>query len=836
MKFNPVICILVLLFTALMLGACNTQKGLTKKRYSKIKNPPQEKPFVYYNEITVDNKTLSKEEKTLLTGSLTTQLDDSMQVRVKENLLVTKVLMEPPVFDSINAAVSARNMEIYLKTIGYYYGSVTHQSMFDTSITKKGHQRIRTITQFKVQTGPLVKTGSIKYVLWDTSIKPASPYTFSLISKLQQLTDEHAGKSLLLQGEPFTENRMLAELERLVELYRNNGYYKFSREQIYIDADSFYVPLLNPFLDPFERIQVFEDAKKWRANPTFDVVVRLRTNLDSAALLPFKTGTITVFPEYSNAAFDSAQYKTINYEELVIKTKTQRFKPSFIASHIYLKQNTVYRLNDLNNTLNDLNNLGTWQFIKVEPFDQKLNISLPDTGIVNFDFRMVPHKRYSISTDLETVFNQVQQAAIGVAGNLVGAGINLSFKDRNLFQRGVQWSQTLRFGVEVGTGRVNPGLQAIELTYSNGVSVPKLILFPTKNQNKFVNKKSFVSATASYFDRNLNENGLYKLTNINIAAGWQFTRLKLKKSKTFTLLPLNVEFVDLYDLSTPFQDTLAKNPFLQFSFREGLVIGVSMNMVQSKDISKRKNLYYRLGLDESGLTLWRFLRAVPSINQNLFKYIKADAEIKYTKINANNKSTWVFRAVAGAGYNFADTASMPFFKQFTGGGPNSMRAWPLRSIGPGSRPLDSRSGRGQFFSRSGDFIFEANAEYRYNIFTVIPNTFVVRGALFTDAGNVWNFRNKSNLGNDTVVLQMKNFYRQLGVSAGTGLRLDFVGLFVIRLDFGLRVKNPSLPFSKVNNGWRIPEVSWRNLFSSREANRQWRYENFNFSLGINYPF
>lgn len=835
MKLNPVFCIVLSSLIALGLASCSTGNELTKKRYKRLKHP-KEKPFVYYNQINIQDNTLKKEKRILLEGSLTTQLVDSMRVRVKETALIDKKLIDPPLYDSVNAVASERNMEIYLKTIGFYYGRVTHQTIFDTIKGRKGSTEIHAITQFNVNTGPLVKIGSVQYTLWDTSMHKASPYALSLISKLQQLADENRSKSFLKKDDPFTESLMLTELERLVELYRNNGYYKFSREQVYIDADSFYVPLLNPFLDPFERIKVFEEAKKWRANPTFDIVIRLRPRLDSTALIPYKTGSVTVYPEYTNAAFDSTQYKTVEYGDLTIKHKTERFKPSFIASHIYLRRNTIYKLNSLNNTLDELNNLGTWQFIKVEPIDQKLLSPQPDTGIVNFDFRMVPNKRYSISADLETVFNQVQQAAIGVAGNLVGAGINLGFKDRNLFKRGVQWSQTFRFGVEVGTGRVNPGVQAIELTYSTSLSVPKLILLPNKMQNKLVNKRSFVTGTASYFDRNLNENGLYKLNNINIAAGWQFSRLKARKTMTFTVLPLNVEFVKLYKLSQPFRDTLNKNPFLQFSFREGLVIGLSGNVVYTKDISERKSLYLRVGAEESGLTIWRFLRSIPDIRTQLFNYIKADAEIKYTRISSSKKTTWVFRAVAGAGYNFADTASMPFFKQFTGGGPNSMRAWPLRSIGPGARPLDSRSGRGQFFSRSGDFIFEANAEYRYNIFTVIPNTFVVRGALFTDVGNVWNFRNRSNLGNDTVVLQLKNFYRQLGVSAGSGLRLDFVGLFVIRLDFGLRIKNPSLPFSKENNGWRIPEVNWRNLFSSREANRQWRYENFNFSLGINYPF
>lgn len=828
MKLTRAAHFVLITATAILLSACGGSEKLTQTRY-KVKNYPKEKPFVYYNKIEINNKELNKEEKTILNSSLTTQLNDSMQVKVKESFLVFKKLVDPPVFDSINAAESARNMEIYLKTIGYYYGNVTHQSTIDTfHADNPGKKEIRVATVFTVNTGPLVKIDSINYLLFDSAYSKQT-------TALQQLADAHRDKSLLKKGTSFTEDVILSELERLVELYRNNGYYKFSREHLIAVADSFYLPLLNPFLDPFERIRVLREAQKRKEKPVFNVFVRLRPVTDSTVIMPYTTGKITVYPEYSNAAFDTTRYQTIEYDQLVLKNKENRFRPSFVSSHIYLRPGNIYKLNDLNRTLDDLNSLGTWQLIKIEPIEKPSSLTGKDTGEIDFDFQLVPFKRYTFSADLESVFNQVQQAAVGVAGNLIGFGLNLGIRNRNFLHRGIQFSNTLRFGVESGIGSFNPGLQAIELTYSSSLSIPKLVFLKQGIQSRFNQKRSFVTATASYIDRNINANGLYSLNNINISAGWQASINKPVRTTTFTLQPVNVEFVKLYDLSQPFKDTLDKNPFLRFSFQQGLVMGLAGSYLRTRKLSESKTLYFRIGLEESGLTWGRALRSFPTVRSQLFTYLKGDVELKYSKVNAN-KTTWVFRTIAGAGYNFSDTASMPFFKQFTGGGPNSMRGWPLRSIGPGSRPLDPRGARGQFFSRSGDFIFEANAEYRYNIFTIIPNTAVIRGALFTDVGNVWNFRNRSNLGNDTVVVQLKNFVRDLGVSAGTGVRLDFVGLFVIRFDFAFRLKNPSLPFSEKNNGWRLPEISWKNIFSANDENRQWRYENFNFSIGINYPF
>lgn len=829
MKLSTVFCIVLSISAILLFSSCGAENELTKKRY-KVKNHPKEKPFVYYNQININSPKLTKEEKTILTSNLTTQLDDSMRVRVKEKLIFFKTLIDPSVYDSLNADASARNMEIYLKTIGYYYGQVSLRNLFDTLQAKgKSSQQIHVITQFNVNTGPLVHIDSVSYLITDT-LHP------QLTEAMQKIINENTDKALLKKGSPFTEQLILDELERLVELYRNNGYYKFSREQLFVDADSFYLPLLNPFLDPFERIQVLQDAQKWKANPTFRVFIRLRPKKDTTALQPYTIGKINVEPEYSNAVYDTSNYTITPYKNIIVKSRTHQYKPAFIASSIHLIPGTIYRLNNLNRTLDELNNLGTWQFIKVDPIERhsKSNNGA-DSGIVDFDFKMVPSKKYTFNTDLEAVFNQVQQAAVGIAGNLIGLGLNLGIRDRNFLKRGIQFNNTFRFGVESGIGRVNPGLQAIEFTYSTGVSIPRLIMPFPKWHEQFFNKRSFINATASYIDRNINANGLYSLNNINISAGWQASKAVAKRNVTFTFQPVNVEFVKLFDLSQAFKDTLNNNNFLKFSFREGLVIGMAGNAIFTKTLSTYKTIYYRVGIEESGLTWGRLLRTIPNVRNQLFNYIKGDFEVKYTKV-ISPKSNWVLRAIVGAGYNITDTASMPFFKQFTGGGPNSMRAWPLRSIGPGSRPLDTRSGRGQFFSRSGDFVFEANAEYRYNIYTFIPNTFVLRGALFTDVGNVWNFKNRSNLGNDTVVIQMKNFYRDLGVSAGTGFRLDFVGLFVIRFDFALRVKNPSKPFSDKNNGWRIPNLTWGNLLSANEINRQWRYENFNFSIGINYPF
>ena len=160
-----------------------------------------------------------------------------------------------------------------------------------------------------------------------------------------------------------------------------------------------------------------------------------------------------------------------------------------------------------------------------------------------------------------------------------------------------------------------------------------------------------------------------------------------------------------------------------------------------------------------------------------------------------------------------------------------MRGWPIRGIGPGARPLAALNTLSN--DRTGDIRFEVNAEYRHDLFQIIPNQLILKWALFTDIGNVWNFRNTTAGGlTDSLQFQFKNFYKQLGANIGTGFRFDFTYV-VLRFDLGFRFKRPDIA---KNDGWQIPDVTFNHLLKGGVENTTWRQENFNFTIGLNYPF
>jgi hypothetical protein len=789
-----------------------------------VRNFPKNTPFVYQNKIEIKEKHWNKEDKKLLIGKLTTQLDDSMQVRIKEKMIILKQVVNPAVFDTTAAIQSKKNIEIYLKTIGYYNANCQYRHTIDTI-----KNQYRVTTYFNITTGKYFTIDSIAYAFTE-SINNA--YTQSL----QQLCNENKKSSQLKKGTIFNEENISNELERLLTLFRGEGYYNFSRDLLYVDADTVFLPLLNPMLSPFERIKVLQEAYERKESPTINIIIKLSPAAVKSQLQKYKIGAVNFYPDYGGLFADSTIHSISASNNIFIKQNQYTFKPKYILAHNYIQAGAIYNPETLKRTFDELNSLGSWQFIKAESrFNDTTYLSANDTPSIDFNFYMIPIKKYAFSTDLESVFNQTQQVTIGTAGNLIGLGLNVGFKNRNFDQQGIVISHTIRGGIETGIGQINQGLQATELTYNNSITIPKLLGLGPNLNNKFLYKRTLFNANLSFIDRNVNENGLFRLTNIGTSFGWQ---IKNKKEALISLRPAYVEFVNLYNISNAFQKQLDTTPFLRYSFSQGLVLGNLMfSYAKPQIFGKRKLNHYssfRFSFEESGLLLGRFKNSIPLLNRYLFEYIKGEIELKYEI--KHPKTSWAFRMATGAGLLFNDSTNMPFFKQFTGGGPNSMRAWPLRSIGPGATPLEKREGRNQFFSRSGDMIWEANAEFRYNIATIIPNTFIIRGALFTDIGNIWNLPNSTNRNNDTIVFRLKNFYRDLSVSAGTGFRFDFIGLFMIRIDLGLRIKDPSIPNSSNNYGWRNPKPSLANLISGKEEHRQWRYENFNLSIGINYPF
>jgi outer membrane protein assembly factor BamA len=178
----------------------------------------------------------------------------------------------------------------------------------------------------------------------------------------------------------------------------------------------------------------------------------------------------------------------------------------------------------------------------------------------------------------------------------------------------------------------------------------------------------------------------------------------------------------------------------------------------------------------------------------------------------------------GAGYAFGNSSTLPYIKQFAIGGANSIRAFPARSLGPGTYNVradpkivgDSSKTRTFFIDQRGDIKLEGNIEHRFDI------TKVIKGALFFDAGNIWLWRNDSTRQGGQ--FHRDKFLKQLAVGTGFGLRFDF-SFFVLRLDLGIPLRKP---YHDPGREWVIKDIDF--------TNKEWRKDNLLFNIAIGYPF
>ena len=184
--------------------------------------------------------------------------------------------------------------------------------------------------------------------------------------------------------------------------------------------------------------------------------------------------------------------------------------------------------------------------------------------------------------------------------------------------------------------------------------------------------------------------------------------------------------------------------------------------------------------------------------------------------------------MGGWGNNYSNhnklSGQLPFFKQFTAGGPYSMRAWGLRQLGLGSSKFYDTSAQKQNFDRFGDLQLEANFEYRFTLLQL--GSYKIGSAVFADMGNIWNTR---DLGNDTKAgFKLDRLFQDLAIGIGTGLRLDF-DYFIIRIDYSMKLKDPT---RLSNNGW----LDMNNLKWTEVKPNGLRVNNYAWQFGIGLPF
>ncbi len=766
-----------------------------------VKNYPANKPFVFANKINLKGD-VSKDEKKRLQLELMNYWDDSTKVNSVLTYGIRTVIKNPPAYDSTSVSKSVLFMSSYLISQGYYNADIIADSI---KIDSAKSDQERATVQVSID---LHKNVTIDSVSYDSILNP----------QLRQLALDNVKESFLKKGSPFSNALVNNELDRLVTLYRRNGFYKLNREYLYAEVDTIDASLLEVTFDPFEQAQkIAEAASRRKVSPTIHVLIRQRPNTDTSTLLQYTTGNIYFYPETDiRLSPDSLLTSHFKYEDhegyFYLKQNGSFIKMSPLREHSFMKRGNLYNEQNYVKTVNALSGLGPWNQVDVKVVER-----VDSPRILDYHFFMTPAPKYPFGYDLEVSRN----SGSIIAGNLLGISNVLTLRNRNVWKRAIQSSTVIRVGVELGF--TDTVLQTIQASISQTYSIPKILwLWKIKNLKTLDDYKTLVNFNLSYTDRR----NFFRLRSGVASFGWDWK----KKNRNWIVRFPNIELYSL-DTLTGLKNAFVTNPFLRTAFNTGYVTGENATFTLSWPNKRKPNILnnFRVSAEESGGIVGTLAK---SLKDKIYQYIKLETE--YRKVIQWRKTSIAYRAFGGIGINYSNDPvlgkSLPFFKQFVAGGPYSMRAWGVRQLGLGSSLLSDTNTT--FRDRFGDIQLEANIEYRFSLFAV--GSMKVNSAVFVDIGNIWNLKN--DVDNPDSKLALNKLYNDIAIAAGIGLlRLDF-GYFLIRVDFAYKVKDPT---RLANNGWMsLKDFEWRNHeFDIKDGNgKELIRNNYSFQLGIGLPF
>lgn len=754
-----------------------------------VKNYPHNKPFIFNNKVLLDGN-ISKDEKKRLTNDLMNYWDDSLKAQKLQKLFFFNTIKNPPVFDSINIGRTKKFMNAYLNSQGYYYAEMKDSiPKFDTI-----RDQIRVTAIMIIHIGKNITIDSVAYDLND--------------SAMQKLAVQHFAGTLLKKGTPVNKQIISNEKDRISTIFRNNGYFKFNKEDIYAEADTTDRKLLTLTLDPAEQIKLLEEAAKMRKeNPKWDILIKQKPIDDSTKIEKYYINKVFYYPETKltdvpDSLISNNNLKKLKRNDLTMFYSEGKFLIKPLREHTFLRHDSLYNETLYYKTINTLGQIGAWQQV-----DARTVITAKDS--LDLHLFLVPAPKQNYTVDLEGSRNTGDITA----GNLLGLSASISYRNRNVWKQAIQSITSLRVGTEFSLTPPNNStsslLQTLQLNLSHTYSFPKLIVpFQRWRYLKTLeNKRTLFSTSASYTDRK----DYYVLKSFVTSWGYEWR----KGNNTWLFKPLNIE---LYKVDTLIKlDTLFfQNPFLRNSFRDGNVVGSSLSFNKTFNSNSKESHLIRLGFEESGTLLSLFR----SLNNLVFSYTKLDGEYRFT--HKFQKSELATRFFVGAAFPKAGQA-MPIFKQYFLGGPNSMRAWGLRQLGLGSSIISDTSSS-SYTDRFGNFALEGNIEYRFTIWDF--SSVKIASALYADMGNIWTLNN--NPADPNSVFSPARLGKDLAIGIGSGLRLD-ANYFLIRLDFAYKLKDPA---RQTNDGW----VDFRNMKLKETRSNGVQINNLTFQFGIGLPF
>ena len=665
-------------------------------------------------------------------------------VRQKANSKWFSLFKIPLATYSLSGTDTIRWINRMLKNIG------EAPVVYDTVMAERSCEALRSAmsnmgylhSEVELQTRRKGKKVRVTYIL-----KPGEPYYLRNVrydiadDSIRALLDADR-QYTLRTGAPFTVERLDAERNRITNFLLENGYYKFNKDFIHFSADS------------------ARDSRE----------IDLTLHLDKYR--PNSNAPETLHPRYT---IGTVSYASGDKGHIQLRPKVLQYNTAIIPG-------TPFSANALQKTYNNFARLKAIRYTNIK-FSE-----LPDTSVLDCDIQVSTNKPHTLS---------FQPEGTNTAGDL-GAAASLTYENRNIFHGSELFSIELRGAFEAITG-----LEGYQNQDYEEYSVEAKLQFPrfvAPFLSKTFRRRSTASSELSVAWDLQNRPEFHRRV---FSTAWRYRWAEPRHHVSYRFDLLDLNYVYMPWISATFKhdylDSVSnRNAILRYNYEDLFIMKMGFGITYNND-----KLALRANVETAGNLLGAFAN-MASFRKNdvgqhtLFniayaQYVKFDFD--FTKqIRFDTHNVLALHGAFGIAYPYGKSTVLPFEKRYFSGGANSVRGWGVRELGPGK--FKGTDGRIDFINQTGDMKLDLSAEYRTFLFWKFD------GAAFIDAGNIWTLRSYAEQPGGQ--FKISEFYKQIAVAYGVGLRLNF-GYFILRFDMGMKAINPAYENHKEHYAFLNPD-------------------------------
>ncbi|MGB0896149.1 MAG: BamA/TamA family outer membrane protein [Flavobacteriaceae bacterium] len=673
------------------------------------------------------------------------------------------------------------------------------------------------------------------------AITTGQPYMIDSISTqiestaVDSIYSKHQNNSFIKLNTQYRDQHLINERERITTIMRNSGLYTFEKESIYFENAYDSIKKTN-------WVEIFIDDKKIKDH-------------DSTYNEPYKMHRISevnVFTDYKYKNINKPISDTVTYNNhRFFSFDKLKYKPKALSDVIFIQPNTIYKDSDKALTLNQLNNLKAFKYPNIKYIVDERD----STGTsLMANILLTPLKKFELEYNLDALHNNIQNIGLSLSTSILARNVfrgaenlELAFRgsigaSKDAADREDRFFDVREFGADlklsfpriffpINTSRLIPKVMSPTTRISLGASTQTNIGLDKTTFTGVLNYGWFSSKTITHrldlfnaqFVRNLNPDKYFNIysnsyNNLNdIALNSTYTTENLSIPNGTSQFISDVVSGNLDPTVEALISDRDKKEIRTIEERRerltenNLILTTNYSFIKNTRKNLLDNQFTRFGvkLEFAGNTLSTLSNALglqknsddryELFNVAYSQYVKTELDlIKYWDLSNNN--TFAVRSFFGIAIPYGNSKSVPFSRSFFGGGSNDNRGWDAYSLGPGSS-----GGINQF--NEANMKIALNAELRYTFFGDL------KGALFVDAGNIWNVFD--NVEDPVYTFDSLKDLNELAIGSGIGFRYDF-SFFILRFDIGFKTYEPYL------------------------NDKKW-FKNYNFkhavyNFGINYPF